>query len=1511
MKDNYTGLEIAIIGMAGRFPGADNINEYWKNLAQGIETISFLSKDEIDKSKDKDLLNHPKYVNCLGGKIQNKFDFDPEFFGYSHREAELMNPQIRFLHECCWETLEDAGYCNSLSKDSIGLFAGCVSSSYWEVMISLKGNLNDTERFATWPLRDVNFATTLVSYGLNLTGPSVFIQTACSTSLTAIHMASRSLLLGECKMALAGGVSLNLQKKGGYVHQEGMIFSSDGHCKAFSEDSDGTIGGEGVGMVLLKPLKAAIRDNDNIYAIVKGSAINNDGNRKVGYTAPSIKGQVEVIRKALHTAKVNPESIGYVETHGTGTKLGDSTEIEALKQAFQSNKRHFCGIGSVKTNLGHLDTAAGVAGLIKTVLALKNRQVPPSLNFKAPNPNIDFENSPFYVNTELKKWENNGQPRRAGISSFGIGGTNSHLILEEAPKRNEISKNNSQHLILLSAKSEYSLEGNTENLRKHLKDNQNINFEDMAFTLQVGRKPLDYRRCFVASNNDDAIRILSDTSERKLMTCYPDKKRKVVFMFSGLGTQYSNMGLDLYNENIFFRERVDSCCVIANKYLTYDIKKILYNDNNCNEDSLSVIEKNVNDPVNSQLLTFIIEYALAKLLLHLGVKPYAMIGYSFGEYVAACISGVFTLEDALKLIIYRGQLFNKIPQGAMVSVPLTCKQVESLLNDKLSIAIDNGKSCIVAGENSEIDDFVLSLKGKKIICFPLPSNFPLHSHLVDNIIEEYIGKLHEINFSIPSIPYISNVTGTWIAEEAVLTPEYWGQHLRNRVLFAKGIKELTDNEDVIFVEIGPDRNISNLVKQLTDNKFQSFNFFRNKEERVSDYFMFLNRLGQLWLRGIDIDWDNFYLKQKRNRLSLPKYSFDKENFSSMDDEGSVTNLLKIEKSISETNDLSQWFYAPMWQQSLHAISKEKVLLNSVIYFISEHEVNKKILSKLRNEFERVIVVQAGEEFKQIDNDTFLINMLLDNDYIKLIDVLKNENVIIRKIIHSLTLNDKPFDDKPINNTRQAIDFGFYSIKHCLKALKTKKNIDVILLTNGIFNVIGSEELFPEKSVALGLLNVIPQEYPGIKCYSIDLNLKENLADELINNITEQLKFGFKDKYIAYRNGSKYTIKYQPIELEESSSHAFRENGVYVIIGGLGNIGLNIAKLLNEEYRAKLILTSRSDFPERDNWNDWLATHEKDDAISVKIRTLLELIQKGSEILVSSCEISDQSSLKFVFDSAEKKFGKINGVVHSAGKVTKKSIEELDNSEIEMQFKSKIYGMLALKEVVSNRELDFVVLVSSLSSVLGGIGFGAYSSANNYMNSICYDLNRSQNKKIWKSVSWQAMNDKQTIEGMKRSFLVKNIEELVVVKGGDLETKLQQWIINIKDVAKREKKIGKVKKRETATNLLSEYKPPENNTEKELTTIWQDYLGLDKVGVDDNFFDLGATSLKIIEVHSKITEVLEIDISVVQLFKYPSIRMLADSMNENNKEIQDLSAKKNEKNSALLASTTNLYQNLKK
>lgn len=894
---------IAVIGMACRFPGARNVDAFWKNLRHGLESIRPISEQELKAAGiSAEVYSRPEYIKARA-VLDDIDQFDARLFEFSPREAELTDPQQRVGLECAWEALEQAGYLSGLQATPVGVFTGAAISTYLYELIT-SGSIDPSNSFRTLLGNDKDHLSTWISYKLNLKGPSLNVQTACSTSLVAVHLACRSLQAYECDLALAGGVSIGHVQHAGYSFEEGGIYSHDGHCRAFDAQSQGSVPGSGVGFVVLKRLGDAEKDRDNILAIVRGSAINNDGAAKVGYTAPSVQGQAEVICAAQEAGGIAPASIDYVEAHGSGTSLGDLIEATALSQVFGCGERPTgpLAIGSVKTNIGHCGQAAGVAGLIKTILALQNEVIPPTLHFARPNPRIDFAGGKLQVNRSAVEWIIEGSPRRAGVSSFGIGGTNAHVILEQAPAPVHFERIRSCELLLLSAKTEEGLERATENLADYLENNPAAEIADVAFTLQAGRRRFEHRRCVVCRNGEDAVQSLKTRDPQRVFTAFREnRKEKVAFLFPGVGDHYPNMALELYEKEPVFRKHMNVCCDFAAKKLNIDLREMLFDPSQRESPSSTTngtvkldLRKMLNrgaqqpdmhilqDARAGQPALFALEYALAQMWMSWGVRPDAMMGHSLGEYVAACIAGVFTVEDALTLVAGRANIIQKLPLGAMIAVGLSQEEARAYLSRNVTVAAVMGAAeCVLAGPQDAAEKLLDTLAKKGVAARRVQTSHAVHSPMMRPGVSDLVRLCAKIRFSTPKIPFLSNVTGTWISEDEAINPDYWASHLCEPVQLHAGMIELA-KEIRCLLEVGPGVLMTSLANQLPKTNplegMAALPSLRSFYMEASDTEFLLRTLGQLWLAGVQPDWVAFRANEMRARIPLPGYPFERQSY---------------------------------------------------------------------------------------------------------------------------------------------------------------------------------------------------------------------------------------------------------------------------------------------------------------------------------------------------------------------------------------------------------------------------------------------------------------------------------------------------------------------------------------------------------------------------------------------------------------------------------------------------------
>jgi len=885
---NIRESDIAIVGMACRFPGAENVEAFWKNLRDGVESISFFSDDEVEVD-NPELLRKPNYVKA-GSVLRNLEKFDAAFFGYGAKEAEQMDPQQRLFLECAWEAFEDAGYNPETYAGLVGVYAGSGMNTY--LVNNVLPHLDFSHRRTF--LQTANdlkvrignsseFLPTRISYKMNLQGPSVNVQTACSTSLVAIHMACQSLLNAECDIALAGGIAACVPQKAGYLYQEEMIWSPDGHCRAFDAAAQGTVFGNGSGIVALKLLSEAIAAGDNIHAVLKGTAINNDGAGKVGFTAPSVAGQATIISEALAVAEIDADTVSYVEAHGTGTTLGDPIEIEALTQAFRlsTEQKEFCAIGTVKTNIGHLAEAAGIAGLIKTVLALKHQQIPPSLNFSKPNPNIDFANSPFYVNTDLADWERGNTPRRAGVSSFGMGGTNAHVILEEAPpcQHEAAGEVERAHLFTLSARNERALRALAEQYIAYLATDSAVLLDDICFTVNTGRKHFKHRL---------AVMVTSKTQLSEQLTTFVQSgtgmqesnqgRQKIAFLFTGQGSQYAGMGQTLYEAHPIFRQTIDRCDELLRDHLDVPLLSVLYPD--LYPSPINAQVDLIDQTIYTQPALFALEYALYQLWHSWGIEPDVVMGHSVGEYVAACVAGVFSLEDGLHLMVKRGQLIGALPAGgAMVSVMASEAQlaplIESYASEVSMGAINGPQSIVLSGQHKTIASICAKLETEGVKTKKLNVSHAFHSPLMEPICAEFELAVQQIRLSPAQIPLISNLSGKLITDE-VMTPEYWSQHIRQPVRFSQSMHCLQQQGVDIFLEMGPLPLLLGMGRHCLPN--HDGLWLPSLRTGQDDWQQLLTSLAPLYMQGAEVNWLTFYQHEVRRRVHLPTYPFQRQRY---------------------------------------------------------------------------------------------------------------------------------------------------------------------------------------------------------------------------------------------------------------------------------------------------------------------------------------------------------------------------------------------------------------------------------------------------------------------------------------------------------------------------------------------------------------------------------------------------------------------------------------------------------
>src|SRR5579871_605579 len=1304
---SYPRTAIAVVGMGARFPGARNLQEFWENIRGGVESIRRLSDAELlAAGVDSETLSNPNYVKAAS-VLDGIELFDARFFGFSPKDAAIMDPQHRIFLECSCEALENAGWSADEFPGSIGVFAGSGINAY--LMFNLLPNQQLMSTAGLFLLKqtgnDKDVLATRVSYQLNLTGPSMTVQTACSTSLVAVHVACQSLLNGECDMALAGGVTIEIPHKQGYIYRAGEILSRDGHCRAFDAESSGTIFGSGSGVVVLRRLADALADGDRIHAVVLGSAINNDGARKVGYLAPSVNGQAEVVAEALALADVPADSISYVETHGTGTPVGDPIEIAALTQAFRetTERKGFCGIGSLKTNIGHLDAAAGIAGFIKTVLALENRQLPPSLHFTRPNPRIDFANSPFYVNSRLADWTSSTGPLRAGVTSLGIGGTNAHAILEEPPLRAASSPSRIWQVLSLSAKTPSALDAAAGNLADHLAAHPELNLPDAAFTCHRGRKAFTERCTVVCRTREEAIQGLRNAAPKLSFRGQAATQTDIAFLFPGQGAQYVQMARGIYETEGVFRAQVDACAQLLAPHLGLDLRTLLFPEEGAN---LAQASARLTETRIAQPALFVIEYALAKLWMAWGIQPAAMIGHSLGEFVAACLAGVLSLEDALKAVAARGRLMQSAAPGAMLAVQLAEPEARGHASGEVSLAAVNGaKQCVLSGPASAIDAIEKKLTANGVVAQRLQTSHAFHSASMDPILAEFTAIMREIQLQPPKIPYVSNVTGTWVTAAEATDPAYWARHVRQPVLFAAGVAALLERKPIALLEVGPGRVLAGLVARhpaKTEN-VRVISALRSAQEPADDQQFLLSALAQLWTIGAKVDWGGFHAQEKRQRVELPTYPFEHQRYwiDAPKPQPAAAGSA-IEQQVTGQPAAGQpapiAYYRPVWKRADVSAAPAGGPTTWLI-FLDAIGVGAKIVKHLEGAGQVAITLAPGERFARTGKTAYTLDPSNGADYERLLEALTGAGQVPDRVLYLWPLAASSSAPASPEDIKTALALSFYSQLYLAQAIGTQdlsSPMSLAVVSNGLASVAGEAVERPERAVLLGPCTVIPKEFGNISTRWIDVDTDGGL-DRAVRQILAEAgqEFGQTCERVAYRGDNRWAEILQPASIDPAAGR-LRQYGVYLITGGTGGIGMEIAEHLARTQQARLVLVSRTGKP------------RQPDAIA-------RLLEFGAEVEIATADVTDLTAIRAVVARAREKFGRIDGVIHAAGVLDDGLIQLKHKDAADRVLAPKITGTLVLEQALADAPPEFMILFSSVSCYTAPVGQVDYVAANAFLD----------------------------------------------------------------------------------------------------------------------------------------------------------------------------------------------------
>ncbi len=1332
--------DIAVVGMSLRAPGAGDVESFWSNIRNGVESVRDLTAEEVaSAAADGAPVDDPHYVRRTADVADMEM-FDADFFGLSPKEAAIMDPQHRQFLECAWEAMEDAGHTPDTIPGPVGVFAGCGMGSYF--YFNVCSNRQLVEQVGMFLLRhngnDKDFLATRVSFSFDLRGPSVNVQTACSTSLVAAHYACQSLISGECDMALAGGVTIEFPHRRGYLFQEGEILSPDGHCRPFDHRAGGTVFGSGAGVIVLRRLADAIADGDRIHAVIKGSAVNNDGAGKAGYLAPSVNGQAEAIIEAQGLAGIDAETIDYVECHGTGTALGDPIEIEALTQAFRQNtdRRGFCAVGSVKSNIGHLDTAAGVVSLIKVALSLKHGEIPPSLGFEAPNPAIAFDASPFFVNSGLRPWPMAGRPRRAAVNSLGVGGTNAHMILEEAPHRPIDPQgervDEKAMLITLSAKQPKALDDMAARLGAALTSQPGLALRDAVHTLHAGRRQFEHRRVVAVRDRDDAVQSLTQSDASHTFTHRRvDGAGEVVFLFPGGGAQHPGMARDLYERDTDFRAHVDEGLGYLPAEAEAEIREIWLGRSLSHDDA----RQRFLLPSRQLPAILIVEVALARLWMQRGIRPSALIGHSMGENAAACIAGVLSYRDAVGLVHLRGRLFDTVEPGGMLSVAADAETVRNLILPELDLASVNAPQlCVVSGRNADLQRFGGLLAAQNIDATRVPIDIAAHSRMLDGILAPFEAYLRGISLRAPTIPIISNRDGLPLSAADAIDPAYWTAHLRSTVEFAKGLSTLAEDDRRIYVEVGPGRTMSSLAKgQGTIDANRVINSLPHPDDTCDDHLHFLAALGRSWAVGLNPDLSDLVTRLGARRVSLPTYPFQRRRYF-IEPAREAFDSVRRDLPLEKIANIEDWGYRRDWKRSVPDCSPDAATdASSWLVFLDEAGHGEKLTARLRGLGHTVATVALGDAFAVRGRDEFV---LCPEDgragYDALVSALGERGDFPRRIVHLWLLTQSRSFRPGSSFVQRNQECGFYCLLHLSQAMSDADeghDLHLAVATNGLQRVADEPVPFPEKATILGPALVIPRELEGSFVRVVDFAVAEAaeqgrtwrrrapVASLVDDQLWDEIFAQPSSEAVAWRGDRRWTqcTTRLPLKPALASAAGLRQEGVYLFTGGLADLSLALARSLADELHARLALVGRTELPDRAGWPLWKRVLPRDNRIRRAIDAIEDLETRGAQVAYFKADVADPEAMAAVIRKARERFGRIDGVFHAAGVVDDALMQAKTSESIDGVLAPKLYGTAVLDEVLAREPVELVVLFSSTSTDTAPAGQVDYIAANAYLN----------------------------------------------------------------------------------------------------------------------------------------------------------------------------------------------------
>jgi phthiocerol/phenolphthiocerol synthesis type-I polyketide synthase E len=1487
------GNGIAVVGMAGRFPGASSLSGFWENLRAGTMSLTQLSDDKLRRAGvPQETLADADYIK-VAFLLDDFHRFEPGLFGITPREAEAMDPQQRVLLEVCHDALQDAGYDPHRFGGRIGVYAGARSNEYLSQYV--RANPSFMAAIGEARARIANhadFLSTCVSYHLGLRGPSISSVTACSTSLVTVHMACAALFSNECDMALAGGVEIPLPAYRGYRYSEGGgMLAADGVVRPYDAGASGTVFGAGAGVVVLKRLSEAVADRDAIHAVIIGSAINNDGAAKSSYAAPSEAGQAEVLASALRIARIDPASVGYVEGHGIGTPVGDPVEVAALNRVYGAGRRgaRDVALGSVKGNVGHLGAASGICGLIKAVYSVREGIIPASLNFADPNPRLNLHAGPFYVADRTRPWAQDLGARRAAVSSFGVGGTNAHLILEEPPSV-QTGAARPYHLLTFSARTTTALAAMEEAFRAHLSESHVAGsareLADIAYTLTEGHPLRAVRRSIVVADRADAVRQLSARRADTAHSVPRGRTPGVVFLLPGQGAQYVGMTRQLYECEPEFAAVLDHCCDVLRRSHGLDLEKVLFPST---AEAATRAEAAIGRTSVAQPALFTVEYALALLLISWGVEPVAMAGSGIGEYVAAALAGVMDADDALRLVAHRGVLIESLPPGFMTAVPLSEDQLLPLLPPGVDLAAVNAPGmCVVSGPQASVCELEMSLSTRSVGTSRLRTSHALHSRMMDPVLEGLADRVASVPLRGPSIPFVSGVTGDWITTEQATDPAYWARHIRACVRFADAAGLLLADSGNCFVEVGPGRALSDLVTQTASSlpthlpeRVPAVPMIHAAGDERDELRVLLEGLGRLWSYGCVVDWHRFWAHEKRGRVHAPTYPYERESF-----------WVKPVRSDLVDADVSRHkgpFYVPTWTET--SPPRNCTPDDGSLWLVFAHPgeaVTNELIRLIRAKGGNVVVVSPGGKYAETAAGSHTVRPREASDYGKVAAAVLDAWPARVRLVHAWLLGGGSARTEQAA-VRSHLDLGLYSLLLTFQEFSRRAAgtlLDVSVLTRGMHDVLGDGAIDPAKAAVRGLLKTVPQELGSATVRSVDVGA--GAAEMLATQLFRELRSSSTEQEVALRGRKRWAAGHSEIRLDDAAGtpYLLDEQGVYIITGGLGGLGLELAQELARLARARVVLVSRSGLPPRSSWAS-LAAASPDEALRGRLRAVLAVEEAGGQVLAYAADVADEARMREVRAEVMRAHGHVDGVFHLAGVVGGGLVKLRTRDAVERVLAPKVLGTYVLDRVFRP---SLLVLYSSIAAVTGDYGRSDYAAANAVLDAYAQAQWGAGRHVV--SINWPdwtvAAGAENTEPDMYRdgaigpaeasaalqSILASGIGPQVVVSPGGLLTRerlASQVATSAGGTA------GVPGGALGARYVDTPYAPPQADVERTLAVLWQHALGVERVGLDDDFRELGMSSIAAVRLVGRMSEMFGVDISVSELFDWRSLRAAARGM----------------------------------